>query len=232
MLAVELVFFRYPLSDGVVYALRCVAVVCCFLRLELVQEVVVLVVPFFSAVVRTVLSIEPLVPSFFCRHRLEAEGLHVYQGEALHLQVQLLHVPGGKLGDFIVCESERPDLFFVQIVCIDDRHLLQAQLLCSFQPCVPRYDDPVLVRHDRNLEAELPDGCGHLIDRVVVEPWVHRVRFQLVYAYVYDFHYLTLIFCPVMIKFLFLILFHAISCFCVVPNFFEMADSVSFFFTV
>ena len=51
VLAVELVFFRHPLSDGVVYALRCVAVVCCFLRLELVQEVVVLVVPFFSAVV-------------------------------------------------------------------------------------------------------------------------------------------------------------------------------------
>ena len=94
-----------------------------------------------------------------------------------------------------------------------------------------RHNHAVLVCDDWNLEAEVPDGCSDGVNGVIVEPWVHPVRLELFCSDFDDFHF-TLNFCPFRIRFLFLMLFHAISCFCVVLYFFAIPLSVSPFFTV
>ena len=174
VLPVDLVLLGHPVRDSIVHDVRRVAVVGRLFGLELVQEVVVLVVAFFAAVVVPVVTVEPLVLLPWLQ-RFEAVALQVHQREALHLDLELLRVPRCKLGDLIVREPERPDLFFVQVVGVYHRHRLQPELLGCFQPCMAGHDDAVLVGHDRNLEAEVPDAVRDGIHRAVVEPRVHRV---------------------------------------------------------
>ena len=182
LLPVELVLFSDPCRDGLINDVRCVAVVGRFLWLELVQELVVLVVPFFAAGVVAVLALEP------GRRLGKVESgqadVKVEVVQFRELKVDCLAIPGTELRQPVVGQNVGATLFGRQSFDVDARNGLHSELLRSQDTSVARDDVVVLVYEAGIEESELFYAPRDLFDLFfVVDLCVSLIRPEHVEAY-------------------------------------------------
>ena len=78
--------------------------------------------------------------------------------------------------ELVVDNAQFLDLLRRQVLCADDRHLRQSQLVSRLDPGVATNHNAVLVGHHGHQEAIGVDGFGHRTDRRLV---VSRVAIVL-----------------------------------------------------
>ena len=182
VLLVQPVLAGHPVGDGLVDLLRRVAVVGRVLRLELVQELLVLVFAFHG--IAGVPGVEPFVQA------VEAEGPHVDVLDLIQVALQELRDPVRVHGQLIVRQGVGPALLCGQVVEADHFRLLVAELLQGFIAPVALHDQIVLTPdRDRVAVLKLPDALFYLLDLLRrVRLRVLRVRRQLIESEFDDRH--------------------------------------------
>jgi len=122
----------------------------------------------------------------FKLRRVEAEQAHVEAVPLQFLQLdrQKVVVPFGDFGGLVVGDAERLDLLWREVLRDDAGDLGHAQRFGGQHPCVPRHDYLVPVEDDGVAEAELFDGAGHGVHRLLV-----AARIPLIRADVRDVHH-------------------------------------------
>ena len=171
-----------PARDNVVDLARCVAVVRGLLRLELVQELVIFIVPFLAGrAVDNFAGEEVTALRELVLHDLpQTEEIHVQLApEVRELLVEQAAVPFRELARLVIREPKSFDLVGCEILDPDHRHLFDAELLRCQQARVPGDDDIVFVDQDRVPEAEFPDAVRDVVHCRLVLPRVLRVGHQL-----------------------------------------------------
>ena len=176
VLLVQTVLAGHPVGDGLVDLLRRVAVVGRVLRLELVQELLVLVFAFHG--LAGVPGVEPFVQA------VEAEDPHVDALDLIQVALQELRDPARVHGKLIVRQGVGPALLRGQVVEADHFRLLVAELLQGFIAPVALHDQIVLTPdRDRVAVLKLSDALFYLLDLLRrVRLRVLRVRRQLIEA--------------------------------------------------
>lgn len=101
---------------------------------------------------------------------------------------QQAHVPLRPLGDLVVGDPVRPHLLGGQVGGRVDGHLFEPELLGRLVAGVADDDDAVGVHDNRLAEAELADGGGDRLDRLVVETRVARVGADVGELAEFDLH--------------------------------------------
>ena len=189
VLPVDSVLLLYPCRHDLVNVVWSVAVVGRLLGLELLQKLIVFLVPFLTVAVPSLLPLEPLV--VLLRQLLEAEGRHVDRLQLFELLPQRAEVPLRQLSGLVIRKPEGSDLLIREIVRDNARDLLHAEALCAFDSGVPAYHDAILIDDHRDLEAEVFYARGDGLDRSVVVSRVVLVRDQLVDVFFDDLQHQT-----------------------------------------
>ncbi len=121
------------------------------------------------------------------RGRRFQESEDLLRGETGHIQVDIHLLQFGQLQgqQVIVPLRQTGRLVIGDSVCFDlsrrktgrdvHRDFFQSQFERCLVTCVANDDDPFFINHDRLSEAELPNGCGHGIHRLVINARVSVV---------------------------------------------------------
>ena len=189
--AIHAILLLHPRHDRVVNVIRRVAVVCRFLRLELLKERVVLLVSLLPFGPVLVLSLEEVRTLRVEIVDVKPERAHVDLCDALELQRLDGLVPPAQLGGPVVRERVCPALLVAHVVQSDHRHLRQTETPCGHQATVSLDDDvPRPPDPDRIPETEDPDAFHRGLDVFfTVRPRVPFVRSQRVERQVFDPHF-------------------------------------------
>ena len=181
VLPVQAEFLRHPAGYDVIHVLRRVTVVRGLFGFELLQEIVILFVPFLPCLSIFLLPLEPLVIE------VKSELRHVDVLDLRQLLLQVVHFPVA-LVELVVGKAQGRHLLFRQVFRPYARHGLHLQLHGRLVPSVADDDHPVFVQDDRLTEPELADAVRDLLDLP------SRVRFcvPLVRSYLFDFHFLNI----------------------------------------
>ena len=107
---------------------------------------------------------------FFLVFHIESEVSHIkiIQFQALQFKIQLFLVPLCRLGYLVIGKTKSFDLLRRKIIRHDTWNRLSSKLFCCLISRMSADDHPVLVNHNRNLEAKFADAVCNKRNRFFV----------------------------------------------------------------
>ena len=161
VLGIKLVGVRDPLFHGVVNFLRRVAVVRCMLRLELIQELLILILTFLSF--SRVAALKPFVQFL----NIETEKAHIDLADRCQVKVQLFRKEPGRHSCLVMHQGVGPALLVRQLIEPDAGRFFIPETPQRLIPAMT-FDDEILIApdSDRIVKAPAPDALHDLLDLV------------------------------------------------------------------
>ena len=171
--AIHAILLRNPRGHSLINIIRRITVIRSLLRLELVNELVIFIVAILVVIPVLRITVEPPIGT-----QLKPKRTHVNVRDLPKLNIKLPQIPFSKLPDTIVRKPERLHLLRGQIICHDNRHRIQTELLRSLHPSVTSDNHTIRIHNNRNLETEFLDASGYSIHRTIIKTRIIHIRDQ------------------------------------------------------